>query len=449
MKAIATLLLVLACALPRIAMSQGLFSMFTPSKTGAEADPKQVASKANEIVQPQDAWLRPFLLTLYVEGEWGSVLNLSRMGLAAMEQKKLPLAQRSFDEAILRVEAIYANDENAIKAKSVFNEEMLKDFKGEPYERAMLYYYRGILYANSGDYQNARAAFLAADRHDTLSSAESEAFVGTFGLMKYLAAWASQCDGDTTRAGHLLTEAKGADAKIRSLPDSFSNSIILVDTGPGPVKWGDGEYKEVLKFKPGEGADPTFTINLESGPVTAAPVLVGDVNYQATNRGGREIDGVLNGKAKFKSDAGAVGDVATNVGMVAALAGLSSGNNNMAGVGMAGMLIGLVAKGIEAATTPAADIRAWDTLPGKIVMVSEKDIAAAPLKLVMADKSSPVPLQATNGECSLAWARTSSALSTDSGGTAQFSPPKASEANRGDRNKAFRDMVQNELVATK
>jgi hypothetical protein len=178
-------------------------------------------------------------------------------------------------------------------------------------------------------------------------------------------------------------------------------------------------------------------------------LLAGDVNLQATTRGGREIDGIMNGKAKFKGGAQAVGDVALTAGLQAALLGSSSGNSNMANAGMIGMFVGLVAKGVAASTTPAADVRSWDSLPGKVMVIQSPSLAGKPLQLVVGSDAKDFPLRATNGKCSIAWGRTASALATDMGGTARIEDQKPVETNRGDRNKAFRAMVETELVAAK
>ena len=434
------------------AWSQGfLGGFFSAGKnTGTEAAAPAVSAEAAAFAQGQEDWAQPFLLALYRDGEWGAVLNLDRLGLAAMEKQRYALARKAFDEAISRVEAIYAADENAVKARSVFNGEKQKDFKGEPYERSMLYYYRGLLYVQEGDYQNARAAFLAADRHDTLSSAEDTAYVGKFGLMKYLAGWASQCDGDTTRSAQLIEEARAVDPKIVSLPEKPANSIVLVDSGPGPVKWGDGKYKEALKFKAGDGDDPAFTLKATNGrDITMIPVLAGDVNFQATTRGGREIDSIMAGKAQFKDNAGTIGSVSTMAGSHLAMLGAATGSRDLAGAGLVGMFAGLIAKGVEQATTPAADVRNWDSLPGKLMLISGDDVAKEPLELRMGNTGKAMPIQAASGACTLAWGRTRSALTTDLGGTVRFEDSAPSEANRGDRNRAFRTMLTSELAATK
>jgi len=70
-------------------------------------------------------------------GRRGLVLNHMHAGLAAMDMGEFELAEQSFDEAIRGIEAVYANDPGAARARSLWHEEGTKDFKGEPYERVM------------------------------------------------------------------------------------------------------------------------------------------------------------------------------------------------------------------------------------------------------------------------------------------------------------------------
>jgi len=433
------------------AQAQGfLGSLFTSSKsTGAQDSPAKVLEEARNYSSKHEDWAQAFMHALYRDGEWGAVLNFQRLGLAAIEKQRFALARKAFDEAIARVEAIYADDANAAKARSVFNEEKVKDFKGEPYERAMLYFYRGLLYLHDGDYQNARASFLAADRHVSLSSAEVASYASDFGLMKYLAGWASSCDGDSSRAEQLIGEAQQSDAVTRALPTKPANSIILVDTGLGPVKWGDGKYNEVLKFKPSVAQEAAFTVTTAGGAAIAGLQLAGDVTYQAKTRGGREVDGIMQGKAQFKDTAGTVGNTALAIGQQTAMLGAISGDRSTANAGMAGMLFGLIAKGVEAATTPAADIRAWDSLPAAVKIHSAPDVAKAPFQIAMAGVSKTSPLHAARGQCSFAWARTHSAQTVAMGGTAAMADGPPVESNRGERNRALRAMLINELADTK
>lgn len=438
-------LLVLAVAACAPAAQAQLFGFL--GRSGVDAN--QIDADAQRLAQSKEEWMRPMVNALYRDGEWGAVLNLQRLGLAAMEKQNFALARRSFDEAIARVEAIYADNPTATKARSVFNGEKVKDFKGEPYERAMLYFYRGLLYVEEGDFQNARAAFLAADRHDTLSSAEDKAFVGKFGLMKYMAGWASSCEGDTTRAKHLLDEARAADTKISALPLNYGKSLVLIDAGPAPVKYGDGPHKEVLKFRPGEGAEPRVSIKSSTGRQLLEPSTAGDIFFQASTRGGREIDGILAGKASFKDNAGTVGEVGMATGQSLVQIAAQTNDRQSANLGMAAMLVGLVAKAVETAANPAADVRAWDTLPAKVLALSSPTGSVKEFRVAIDDVERPLMLQTAAGGCALGWIRTGSALPSEHGGTAHFAPAALNEDNRVQRNKAFRAMVSSELLGGK
>jgi tetratricopeptide (TPR) repeat protein len=435
----------IAVALAATGLSQpaaaGLFS----NNSGAEESPAKIVQDARAYAARQDDWAQPFAYALYRDGEWGAVLNFQRLGLAAMQKQRPDIARKAFDQAIQRVEAIYANDANAAKARSVFNAEKVKDFKGEPYERAMLYYYRGLLYLNDGDFQNARASFLAADRHVSLSSAEESAYVSDFGMLKYLAGWASSCDGDSVRAEQLIAEARAADKLAANLDPRPPRSLILVDAGPAPVKWGDGTYHEVLKFKPGNGDDADFSIVAGKTPV-ASPQLAGDVTHQAMTRGGREVDGIMQGKARFKDNAGSIGSAAMAIGQQTAMLGAINGDRGTANAGLAGMLVGLVAKGVAASTTPAADTRTWDSLPGRVMLYAGADLTRGPVTITLEGRATPAALQATQGHCSFAWGHTRSALTTAMGGTVSIAEEKPLESDRGERNKALRAMLVSELM---
>jgi len=111
-----------------------------------DGDEKRLAAEADRFVADKPAELQRILHTLYMEGEWNAVLNLDLLGLAAIEAGRPRLAERAFDMAAARILRIYADDPNARQARSLWSAESVKDWKGEPYERAMTFYYRGLLY---------------------------------------------------------------------------------------------------------------------------------------------------------------------------------------------------------------------------------------------------------------------------------------------------------------
>ena len=105
-----------------------------------------------------------------------------------------------------RIEAIYADNAKAEAARSKFTKENAKDFKGEPYERAMAYYYRGLAYLAEGDYENARASFKGGMLQDTLAA--NEKYNADFASLAFLEGWSSQCMGRKDAAASAFAEAR-------------------------------------------------------------------------------------------------------------------------------------------------------------------------------------------------------------------------------------------------
>jgi len=296
--------------------------------------------------------LRPYYDTLLEEGEWGAVLNLQRLGLEAIDQGHHDIAARALDEGIERIELVYANSESAKKARSLWSSEGVKDFKGEPYERAMTYYYRGLLFMAEGDYENARASFRSAEYQDTISS--DETYAGDFGLMSLLAGWASSCAGDPGMAADLYQRAATQQPEGLAAPPAERNTLLLVESGTAPVKIAAGSYGEALQLRPG---DNPFVATVADGDTLP---LLGDIGWQASTLGGRQIDVILDGKASFRKGSETVAGVGFGGAQLAL--GLDDGGGAVAALAV----VGVAAMLISSATKAKADIRAWDNLPDRI-----------------------------------------------------------------------------------
>ena len=350
------------------------------------------------------------------QGERNAVLNHMRAGLAAMELGAYETAEHSFDRALLGIETIYADNPDAEAARSLWIKENRKDYKGEPYERAMAYYYRGLLYLREGDYENARASFRGGMLQDTL--ADEEIYSQDFGLLAFLDGWASHCNGDFDLAEESFAEAREHAAWLAP-PAPSANLLLLAETGRGPRKIADGEYSELLTFKRGAGFGDTQARFLIGREMVDAH-LAEDIYFQASTRGGRQVDHVLDGKATFKSGTETVGDALLVGGATAAYMGASYGNEDAALAGAIVVLGGLVAKGIAAAMRPDADIRTWDSLPDRVHVAAVRSAAAGDsIKVQFLDeKSAPIhigqkaqdlAMYAKDG-CAIAWARAHSAV---------------------------------------
>ena len=109
-----------------------------------------------------------------------------RIGTSALQMGYYDLAKMCFDQCLNYIEAVYADNEKAKQARSLWYEEGMKDFKGEPYERVMAYYYRGLLYIQDSDFENARACFKAGVIQDAF--AEERQHQCDFALLLFLEA---------------------------------------------------------------------------------------------------------------------------------------------------------------------------------------------------------------------------------------------------------------------
>jgi tetratricopeptide (TPR) repeat protein len=298
-----------------------------------------------------------------------------RIAASAMRAGQFDEAKTALDDAIAGIGGIINNDESAKKARGLFTGESAKTFIGEPYERVMCYYYRGILYWRDGETDNARACFRSGQFID--SDAESEVYKSDYVLLDYLDGYTTakeKGDGDDAfQRAQKLT-------KLTLQPyDPAANVICFVEFGRGPKKFGAGEYGEQLKFILDNSKVRSASLTIAGQEANFVPM--DDLNFQATTRGGRVMDYILGRKAVFKSGADTVGNVAL-VGAAVAASQIykekppqprrpgerrqepeyeKSDGAQTAAIALG--VVGVLSKLTAAATTPKADTRTWDNLP--------------------------------------------------------------------------------------
>jgi hypothetical protein len=279
-----------------------------------------------------------------------------RTAVAAMHRGEYQVAKPYLDDALATLGGIYGKDASAKKARSYFHAEARKTFIGEPYERVMAYYYRGVIYWMDGELDNARACFRSGQIED--SSSEGEQYSGDYALLDYLDGLA------TTKLG-----GDGSDALARakkemrgSLPpppyDSQANVLFFIEFGPGPRKYATGQYREELRFSVPPSRVQSAMVSVDNQTATAG--VYDDLGFQATTRGGRVMDHVLANKAVFKTSTDVAGNVAIAGGAITAM---STRNQTAQAVGLGLVAAGLISKIVSSQTTPQADIRMWDNLP--------------------------------------------------------------------------------------
>ena len=231
------------------------------------------------------------------------VLWQYRTAAAAMRRGQFAVAKELLDDALLTLGGIYGTDKDAKRARSYFSAEARKTFIGEPYERVMAYYYRGILYWMDGELDNARACFRSARFVD--SDAENKEYSGDYVLLDYLDGLATaKLNGDGSDA---LKRARSL-AKMAKPPDyePKANALFFVEFGNGPTKYATGQYHEELRFRAGNST--VRAVRLKADSQSARADAYDDLTYQATTRGGRVMDHILANKAVFKSTTDTIGD---------------------------------------------------------------------------------------------------------------------------------------------
>jgi hypothetical protein len=366
------------------------------------------------VLAGKPAALHPLYTVLLRQGPRNAVLNQMRLGLAAADLGATGAAAEALDQALAGIEAVYAQSETAARARELWYRESYKDFKGEPYERAMAYYYRGLLYLREGDYENARASFKGGMLQDAF--AEEAQNRADFALLAFLEGWASRCRGDEGLARQSFDE-------VRTLKPGFTppapehNVLLVAETGTAPVKWGDGPRRSFLRYRRGTGfpeAAVTFRVGGEARPAWH----VEDIYWQAATRGGRPVDYILEGKVAFKSTLETTGSVLTTVGVATMVAGASSRSSEATIAGAAVAVIGIIAQGVASAVKPEADVRAWDTLPDGVHVLTTTlapehgtidavflDAAGAPVRGL----ARPVPVSFAQ-RCGIGWVRSHPAV---------------------------------------
>ncbi|MBF0446141.1 MAG: hypothetical protein HQL68_11185 [Magnetococcales bacterium] len=329
--------------------------------TGCGGESPRVNAANQSLHQDKPAALRPLYQKLSRESKHNAVLNNNQIGVAALGMGELRLAAHAFDRSLMQIETVYANTESAAKARSLWFEEGAKDFKGEPYERVMAYYYRGLLYMMDGDYENARASFKGGILQDAF--AEEKQNRCDFALMIFLEGWASQQLGDTELAKAAYIEVK----KLRpdfATPALEDNILLISETGLSPRKVSDGVGHSELKFRRGKQfKEKRAAYRVKGKNLNAYPME--DIFWQATSRGGRPVDRILEGKVEFRNSTSGIGltlsDTANEAMSKAAIFGSASGTVQVFSGGVA--ILGAVTTMAAIHSRPEADIRYWKNLP--------------------------------------------------------------------------------------
>lgn len=367
-----------------------------------------------DFVRTQPAGLQANVAQLYAEGERNAVLNFDRLGVAALASGAPALAAKAFDQSIARIQSVRTGGSDIDAAKSKFSTEASKDFKGEPYEKAMAYYYRGIAYLHDGDFSNAAASFAQVNVEDSV--AESQNYQADFASAKLLQAWSLHCTGDQASSADLYRQALEMRPDLKDV-DYLKPTLAIVETGQGPRKIGSGKYSERLSWV--EGGDLGGVALAVDGHSAGTPVKSENLYFQASTRGGRPVEYLLAGKASFRDGAKTAADTSSTLataGLINANLQANTGHYqaalNSSYFSLASSLFSLASSMVEHSTTPAADVRAWESLPATVWLATPSVDADGLARLRVADATGSGPgiapqVTGRSGTCSMAWTRLS------------------------------------------
>lgn len=279
-------------------------------------------------------------------------------------------------------EELYA-PESEKKALSRWHGEVNKVFKGEVHEISTFYALLAMSYADRGEIENAWRCVQNGILHDCDS--EHERYQSDYALLLYLGSVYAAMTGEIDSAqqcrirleealkfrGAMYDREKSPDAPAAALfSDECPNAMVAVWTGTPPrfgLGGAHGEKRTILRGD--ESAFDYVAVADETGREHIVPQRLGDINYQASTRGGREMDGVLRDKADFKEDM-----ISYKKGADAVSDGFYQAGLPVDPVGKtAGAVLGTVAKGVAGIFSSVsdsvdahADIRSWRTLPGQL-----------------------------------------------------------------------------------
>jgi tetratricopeptide (TPR) repeat protein len=293
------------------------------------------------------------------------VLNNDRLGSSALAAYDLDTAESAFVRSYEVINSVGVNDGGRSLGAALVSEN-IKVWKGEPFERAMVNFYLGIVYYMRHDYANARGAFEnalfklrdygEADQKDQYQNVESNFVLGYLMLAR---SYQQLGRPDLAQKNFDRVTALRPDLAALADPEfnQRANVVLIIDFGRGPQKVANVDGAFV-------GFQPT-------------PHQAGPMPFPAVDVDGRRID--LRGRNLAPVDMLALGqdrrwesiDTIRAIKSVAGSALIGAGIANAAFNHHAdpAVSLGLIAGGILLKATSQGDLRQWEMLPRTVFVV--------------------------------------------------------------------------------
>lgn len=298
--------------------------------------------------------------------------SMFRVQLASvlLQEGKRDEAHRTLTEAREELELLFdpAAEERAL---SLWHGEQEKVYKGDGWERATLYAFLGLSFLDFGDWQSA----IKCAENGILCDSDSEKneYVADYALLPYVGYLAAVRKQDAAKADKFARLYKNACGKEIPEVARHPNALLVCWTGRGATYELGGEFEEKRYVVPGSDFGELDAVSAAAPGQPEAYSISGlaDLNFQATTRGGRLMDNVLDDKAAVKRGFAA----SANVLLVMSASLVQVGNQSplmmlvcypsAGGLALLGGSSYLVGK----AVTPKADGRIWGCLPGRLLVV--------------------------------------------------------------------------------
>ena len=293
------------------------------------------------------------------------VLNNDRLGSAALAASDLDTAESAFLRSYEVINSVGVNN-GGRSLGAVLVSENIKVWKGEPFERAMVNFYLGVIYYMRHDYANARGAFENAlfklrdygeeDQKDKYQQVESNFTLGYLMLAKCY-----------QRLGRPDLAQKNFDRVVQLRPDfaaladpvrnEQSNLLLVVEMGQGPHKTTNSDgtfvgYRPTLR-QAGPIPLPAVAVDGRWTDLRGTNVPPVDLVALAQDRKWEDIDTIRAIKSVLGTGliAGGIGDAALRRRADPAVT------------------LGLVAGGLLLKATSQADLRQWEMLPRTVFIL--------------------------------------------------------------------------------
>lgn len=337
------------------------------------------------------------------------VLYYMERGKLAFDDGDYQVAAKMFDNAIANIETVYSNNPDAEKARQLFNEEKVKPFKGETYERAMVYYYRGLLDLIEHDYENARASFERGLLQDSMG--RNRDFVQDFAALEYLSGWAAKCAGFKEQSQNSFVRATKLNP-ILTPPKANKKTLIIGESGIVPFKYYNTDLGGDLRYWP-HPIDNILYSQMKYGRSSLSSAE--ELYYQANMRGARIADQIAYSKENIKQQAANFGEASQNIASasmaVAQITSLIPGLNlislGLLGITSAGLATTAAVSEFSDAIGSGVDIRQWKSLPNRIYFATSSHPATKTTRYISfvnqyGEKvDSDIEVLANKGKCQL------------------------------------------------